>query len=365
MNKSPLRLMLTLLGGCAIVLGLLMPLVFSIGPSDPLGSYRDPARAARTRATVAEIGRIELATAPPVVTSIKVRHPGQPAGAPPAFLSDYGLGAPRWQNAFKEGDTVEVAYLKDQPTLAHVPVALLDEVPAPPAPGLFAPLAVFLAYAGGGVALLALARRTPEATMQSWMPAPLPKGSPKPPPNPRVRAVGYKVAAGVFVALLLPVLLLALPNYVRNTRDAFASQSWPQAPGTIIEARVGEHTSSGRRGAQSVSYRPRVTARFDVDGRTWRTQTIRFNYLEGGSKDEAAAVAGRYKVGATVPVRYEPGNPGHAVLEPGPVMPDAALYGALAAAGVFLCLGGLWLLLRPLPAAAGPAPRQGGMAAAA
>ncbi len=351
MRKSRLRSILRSLGGCAIVLGLLLPLVLVAGgPSDPLGDYRSPRHGARASAVVAEATRTG-----PVVAGIRVRHAGQPPGAAPAVLSDYGLGVPGWRSPFKEGDTLEIAYLTSNPNSAVVPAALLDEVPGAPEPGYLVPLGMFLAYVGSGIALLVTSLRTPEERMQSWMPPPPLKGEPKPPPSPRAGAVGYKIAAGAIAMLLLPLLLWGLPAYVRITQDALASTGWPQAAGTILQSRVGTQTTTSKRGGQSSSYVPEVTARYDVGGRSWRTGTVRFNYLESGSEADAAAVVGRYKAGASVPVHYDPSNPGRAVLEPGPVMPDAALYGAGAAAAALSWLGALWLLLRRLPPGPEPA----------
>lgn len=79
---------------------------------------------------------------------------------------------------------------------------------------------------------------------------------------------------------------------------------------------------------------------------------ILLGHLAGGGLEEAWAVVGRYPQGAAMSMAHDPLDPSRAVLEPGPAMPDALLYDALAAVLGFLW-GGL-ILLRPLPPVAAP-----------
>ena len=323
--------MLRILAACAIVLGLLLPLLLlGSGPADPLYAYRAATGGARADAVVTEVG----------AATVKVRHARQRAGASPVHLDDYGLDAPGWRDAFKPGDRLSVAYLTTSPASNVVPAVLLDELPEPAETGWLLPLVVFLIYVSGGIALLVSTLRAPKAR------TPGPSGAE---PDPRARAVAYKIAAGVAVMLLLPVALAAVPAYLEITGSASASTGWPQVPGTIIEARVEKQVSRTRRGGEHISYAPLVTARYLAGERHWRTRIVRFNYLESGDEDDAAAVVARYRIGNTVAVRHDPAQPSRAVLEPGLVMPEAALYGAGAALAVLSILALLWWLRRPLP----------------
>ena len=350
---SPLRPMLKTLAACMMVLGLVLPmLLLGAGAIDPLGSYRDAGRAARAPAVVTEVGSTGTA---------KVRHAGQPAGAAPVYLDDYGQGVPGWQAALKPGEGVEVAYLRSSPSSNVVPASLLDEIRAPTEGGWLLPLVVFVAYLGGGIALLVFAIRTPEARMSGYLPGT--RGAY--PPDPRARAVAYKVAAGVAAMLLAPVILLAVPAYVGITRDAAASTGWPRAPGMITGSRVDRRVTTTRRGDEVISYAPLVTARYIVAGRPWRTSAVRFDYLTSGSEANAVADVERYEKGDAVTVRHDPADPGRAVLEPGVVRPDALWYGAGAALAVATLLALLWWVRRPLPRAAAHLVARGDRAGAA
>ncbi len=350
MPPSALRRSMIILGACLLVLGLLLPLVFSIGPSDPLGAYRAP-DGATARGEIAEVRRVGT-----VITGLRVRHPGQRAGAEPVSLSDYGLLPRGWDAALPAGTPIEVGYVRARPESAAIPAALLEEVPAPEAPGLFAPLAILLGYVGAGIWLIVKAIRTPAAVMAAWMPV-RPRGAPRP-NDPRARAVAYKIVAGAMAVLLLPLLLLGIPGYVSGTLDAVASRNWTAVPGTIVRSRVEENTRTSRRGGASTSRAAAVEARYAVAGRTYRTDRVRFEYLASGGEEDARATVARYPVGATVTLRHDPADPARAVLEPGPVMPETALYGALALAALLGWLLAVWMLFRPLP----PVPAGAGVA---
>jgi len=106
-----------------------------------------------------------------------------------------------------------------------------------------------------------------------------------------------------------------------NLKDAWASRSWPVAPGRIVVQQGGEsesrwEDSSGRRQG-ATTWSTSVVYAFEVDGVTHYANARRFGQIAGAGKEWASEIAARYPEGATVEVRYHPADPDRAVLEPG------------------------------------------------
>jgi Protein of unknown function (DUF3592) len=69
-------------------------------------------------------------------------------------------------------------------------------------------------------------------------------------------------------------------------------------------------------GGTTTFYVPVVTYEYDFGGRSFQSaQVTSGGSTASGSKAHAEKVAGRYPVGAAVRVRYNPENPGEAVLK--------------------------------------------------
>ena len=124
--------------------------------------------------------------------------------------------------------------------------------------------------------------------------------------------------------------------HFRAAGKARASETWPTAIGKVIssEVRVEESSDPDDR---STWYNPVVSYSYDVGGRTLEGSRIRFANMRRGSRAKAEEIAGRYRPGAPVTVRYNPARAEEAVLEtqkPGP------LYLVLALGGlVFIAVG--------------------------
>lgn len=91
-----------------------------------------------------------------------------------------------------------------------------------------------------------------------------------------------------------------------------AAQSWPSTMGTVLASSV-----QSRRSGNSISTYPVVVYQYDVNGKSYQSQTIKagdqfFNVRIIG---EAQATADRYPVGAQVMVYYNPANPQESALE--------------------------------------------------
>ena len=91
-----------------------------------------------------------------------------------------------------------------------------------------------------------------------------------------------------------------------------ASLDWPTAPGTVIKSGVGT-IARGRR----TDYVPAVDYTYTVGTAAHTGHRVHFTAFDRRAYDDAAAIAARYPVGATVVVHYDPQQPDESVLEPG------------------------------------------------
>lgn len=95
--------------------------------------------------------------------------------------------------------------------------------------------------------------------------------------------------------------------------DARASASWPTAEGRVVSSQV-EYSTDSEGGD---SYQPEVTYAYTVAGVQYSGHQIKFGENSYSSRRQAEEIAGRYSVGNSVAVYYEPENPQKAILEPG------------------------------------------------
>ncbi|MDG4554234.1 MAG: DUF3592 domain-containing protein [Candidatus Competibacter sp.] len=125
------------------------------------------------------------------------------------------------------------------------------------------------------------------------------------------------------IALGMAVLaVLAMGHHQEGQRleqaqqAAAASESWPHARGTVLDASVV--TLRIPRGKTSVTgYRARVEFEYSVAGSAHRGDLLSFCQPSSLERSVAEARLARYPGGAPVEVRYDPANPGRGVLEPG------------------------------------------------
>ncbi|MCY1043759.1 DUF3592 domain-containing protein [Corallococcus sp. bb12-1] len=88
------------------------------------------------------------------------------------------------------------------------------------------------------------------------------------------------------------------------------SRSWPTVQGTVVESRV--ETLRARR---SVSFRPEVSYRYEVNGTPYTSDTFAFDGHASGALAEAQAVTRHYPAGAPVTLHYEPADPSVACIQ--------------------------------------------------
>lgn len=104
--------------------------------------------------------------------------------------------------------------------------------------------------------------------------------------------------------------------HFRTVRKASMAAGWPTAPATIQASSVRENIETDAEGDTETAYYPNVHYSYAVDGQTYTGDRIEFGGKPRFARLSAAeAVCDRYPHGATVPVRYNPDQPGESVLE--------------------------------------------------
>lgn len=120
------------------------------------------------------------------------------------------------------------------------------------------------------------------------------------------------------VALLLGIASLGygILTWLRGVE----AESWPKAEGTIVASSIRHVGTTGRDDiAENESdrewYVPAVEYTYTVGGRAYRGNRIIIGELQGMPRESAAGMLEAYPLGAKVPVAYDRGHPGSAVLE--------------------------------------------------
>lgn len=104
--------------------------------------------------------------------------------------------------------------------------------------------------------------------------------------------------------------------HLRTARKAEAAGTWPSAPGVVQTSAVREKVESDSEGDSETAYYPEVGYRWTVQGQDYAGRRIAFGEAPRFAREAAAqAICARYPVGAAVSVRYNPDQPGEAVLE--------------------------------------------------
>jgi hypothetical protein len=120
--------------------------------------------------------------------------------------------------------------------------------------------------------------------------------------------------AGVFGAAGVGLLIF---GFVQR-RKAKLTESWPTARGTIISARLDQHTSEERRDGHSytsTSYNPVVEYTYQIGQQTYQGNRVFPGATMSYDLGTAQGIVNRYQPGMAVNVHYDPANPAQAVLE--------------------------------------------------
>ncbi|MBI5544532.1 MAG: DUF3592 domain-containing protein [Deltaproteobacteria bacterium] len=113
------------------------------------------------------------------------------------------------------------------------------------------------------------------------------------------------------IPALVGATLFGVPAFllIRLWLRALASRRWPIAEGRITRSAVS--LSAGKKEQASVQ----LTYEYEVGGKTYRSDTVRFGDFLNFSKSDAYATVARFSVGQRVEVRHHPRRPERATLE--------------------------------------------------
>ena len=110
----------------------------------------------------------------------------------------------------------------------------------------------------------------------------------------------------------LAALLISIAFY-RRSQEA---QRWPKTAGRVIVSKVERYTAGDSSdGRPTRSFHPVIEFAYRVDGKEYRSRQRQLGVQGGGSETWAKRVKGKYRVGSTVEVHYNPINPTEAALE--------------------------------------------------
>jgi hypothetical protein len=140
------------------------------------------------------------------------------------------------------------------------------------------------------------------------------KGHPTPPLTAFLLMATLGFPAGAML------LLGAWLDYWR----AEQSKSWPAVTGRMLVSEVSVRLGKGPRNLPDVSYE------YEVDGSRYESSRIRFGQGRTRFRAQAEELVGRYPVGSEVEVRYNPADPGVAVLDTSDAAVQSAVWWGVA-----------------------------------
>lgn len=113
-----------------------------------------------------------------------------------------------------------------------------------------------------------------------------------------------------FGAGLLFLGIWWIRHHHRTRERVRAARLWHAVPGEILGSEVKRH----RRG-RSTTYEARIRYRYHVAGQSYESSAIVIGGEVRASRSRAQARVGKYPVGSTPDVFYDPKNPAEACLE--------------------------------------------------
>jgi len=127
---------------------------------------------------------------------------------------------------------------------------------------------------------------------------------------------------GIFAALICVVIGLVFGYFTKDmVAEARESENWPSVTGSVVASEISSYVDRSE-GKTQTMYSAYVEAVYEVDGARYTTTSVD---LAGSSSTSVRSLAGRqvdrFPVGASVPVYYDPNDPGRGVLTPGMTWP--------------------------------------------
>ena len=113
-------------------------------------------------------------------------------------------------------------------------------------------------------------------------------------------------------------------------QNARVSESWPATDGEVLSSSVRVVNDD-----DGTAYFGDVTFRYTVEDVVYTSDNVSFGQYGSGDRSHAEEIVAKYPAGSGVTVRYDPADPGTAVLEPGVTWSS---YFMLAFGAVFICI---------------------------
>ncbi len=135
---------------------------------------------------------------------------------------------------------------------------------------------------------------------------------------PNMSALMTGTSLLIFAAVAIPFVIIAAVFVVwvlRNRRRADESGHWNRTTGRVVQSQVEARRSHSEHG-YSTSYYPVIVYEYAINGQRYQNDRVNFGPEMGfSSTGPSETVVGRYHVGNTVDVYFDPANPAESVLE--------------------------------------------------
>ena len=116
----------------------------------------------------------------------------------------------------------------------------------------------------------------------------------------------------VFVGVGIGMLIKLAKNYDKLRQ----SQHWNSTVAKIISSDLDAQISTDNEGYQTTTYLAKINFSYEVDGITYESDRINFDYgMRTSNLRKQQSVVEQYPEGSTIPVFYDPKDPSQAVLE--------------------------------------------------
>jgi len=119
----------------------------------------------------------------------------------------------------------------------------------------------------------------------------------------------------MLLVLFLGGLFFIALAVIRYSKAKKAAETWLTVTGSVLSSDVTIHRSHSSKGYTTVSYMPKVTYEYQVNGQKYIGDGIGFGNATYG-KQKADNIAAAYPQGSQVDIHYNPADPSKAVLEP-------------------------------------------------
>ena len=141
-----------------------------------------------------------------------------------------------------------------------------------------------------------------------------------------------------FLAIGFVTIAAALGFQLYGSRRMAAAAAWPVVQARVVESNLAGGPHGGNRRNSSITYRPRISYEYEVDGRTYRNDRI-WLLTEPRSSNASGALdlLSAYPQGGSGPVRYNPDDPADSAL-----IVEVLLWPLTL---IFVGVGGLFLAL--------------------